>query len=346
MGMTADRRAKGSTRGRGWFRRLYAVACWLAVSSVLLAWLLIGLAGDASWVTTAMLYGPRWVWLIAPAILLLIAIPLRSPLAWPLGIAVATTLWPIMGFHFGLQRPSEASSRSAGVLRLMSCNVAGTAVQWDRLYETIASEQPDVVLLQECPAAEQLRSRFPQIDWNCQNAGSLFIASRYPIVESMDIKNDEGWRSIASLHRLATPGGLLWVVNVHLDTPRRGLEALRKGHVRSAAQMIDADTARRRNESAKVREKIRSLGGQAIVAGDFNLVVESRIYRDHWSDWINAFGKAGSGYGYTKWTAAWGARIDHVLVPPDAEVSACHIGDDLGSDHRPVLTTLRITPLP
>ena len=38
-----------------------------------------------------------------------------------------------------------------------------------------------------------------------------------------------------------------------------------------------------------------------ILAGDFNLPVDSAIYREYWSGYRDAFSDAGWGFGYTEW---------------------------------------------
>ena len=49
-------------------------------------------ADDAWWITTALLYGPRWVLLVPPAVLLPVAIVRRSRLTWLLLAAIGLTL--------------------------------------------------------------------------------------------------------------------------------------------------------------------------------------------------------------------------------------------------------------
>jgi len=59
------------------------------------------------------------------------------------------------------------------------------------------------------------------------------------------------------------------------------------------------------------------MDGTTIVTGDFNMPVESAIYRNTWSVFSNAFNTAGLGFGYTKITpkrgSTYGTRIDHIL---------------------------------
>jgi endonuclease/exonuclease/phosphatase (EEP) superfamily protein YafD len=77
-----------------------------------------------------------------------------------------------------------------------------------------------------------------------------------------------------------------------------------------------------------------------LVAGDFNLPVESRIYRESWGGFINAFSRSGRGFGFTRFNGWIRVRIDHVLAGPGWRVDRAWVGPDVGSDHRPVVADL------
>jgi hypothetical protein len=66
-----------------------------------------------------------------------------------------------------------------------------------------------------------------------------------------------------------------------------------------------------------------------LVAGDFNLPIESAIYRQYWGDYTNAFSRSGIGTGRTKSTRLFGVRIDHILVGERAEPIRSWIGPAL-----------------
>jgi endonuclease/exonuclease/phosphatase (EEP) superfamily protein YafD len=88
-----------------------------------------------------------------------------------------------------------------------------------------------------------------------------------------------------------------------------------------------------------------------IIAGDFNLTVDSPIYREIWSNYRNAFSDSAYGYGYTKFTKInrfrYSARIDHVLSTPGLRPVRARVGPDLGSDHFPLIADFRfLDPVP
>ena len=80
-----------------------------------------------------------------------------------------------------------------------------------------------------------------------------------------------------------------------------------------------------------------------LVAGGFNLPVESTIYRAYWRDLRNAFEETGTGFGWSKGEGKLlRIRIDHVLGNATApRPVGTWLGPDWGSDHRPVIADLR-----
>ena len=136
---------------------------------------------------------------------------------------------------------------------------------------------------------------------------------------------------------VATKVGQVRVGLLQLATPRNALDNyLDLSTIPTLGPITRANIHEREVESAAAREWIMS--GPAlptIIAGDFNLPVESAIYRRYWSDFRNAFSHAGFGTGYSKHTRWWGARIDHVLMSGEFDASGSFTGKDVGSDHLP-----------
>jgi endonuclease/exonuclease/phosphatase (EEP) superfamily protein YafD len=131
-------------------------------------------------------------------------------------------------------------------------------------------------------------------------------------------------------------------LNVHLQTIRGGLEALGVQQWRALPQFAH-NREEAASESRAARERTKGGTEPMIVAGDFNLPVESAIYRANWGDLRNAFSSCGRGLGHTKFTSLFGIRIDHVLTSnqwrcADARVLA----NSYGGDHAPLVVDLVI----
>jgi endonuclease/exonuclease/phosphatase (EEP) superfamily protein YafD len=242
----------------------------------------------------------------------------------------------------GLCLPLPKFRRAEGpALRVLTFNVGQGRADLRALDALVERLHPDVVALQECAAPP-----WPQFlsapGWHVLQKESLWLASRYPLHEER-IESDRGelgYRgTIAMCCRLKTPRGTVRVINLHLETPRDGLNAVFSEFWTGADRMREEIERR-----AKISELASELAGEApltLVAGDFNMPIESAIYRRDWSRFHNAFSEVGWGWGGTKLTRWFQVRIDHVLTSDDWEVDRCWLGPRLGSDHRPLIADVR-----
>ncbi len=138
--------------------------------------------------------------------------------------------------------------------------------------------------------------------------------------------------------------------SVHMLSPHEGIDAVldRQTVLRpSEGPVLDAEIERRSEESADAARWVGRLPHSFILAGDFNMPIESRIYRRDWANYRNAFSDAGFGFGYTEWPQirrvswlSWGVRIDHVVTASGWRCRCCRVGPDIGSDHRPLIAEL------
>jgi endonuclease/exonuclease/phosphatase (EEP) superfamily protein YafD len=129
--------------------------------------------------------------------------------------------------------------------------------------------------------------------------------------------------------------------NLHLETPRHGLQHLIQGSSLATSRVeIEANTLLREVESRQARRWVDSVGGPRIVVGDFNLPVESGIWQDHWSGLVDAHAAAGLGFGFTRLNGWIRVRIDHVLTDGAWRPVRSTVGPDYGSDHLPLIVDL------
>jgi len=149
------------------------------------------------------------------------------------------------------------------------------------------------------------------------------------------------------------PDRQLQLFNVHLQTPRPGLEAFlnrQTGWSRAGVERLEGVQKLRSLESGQCSEWIASFKEPALIAGDFNMPVESTLYRRDWSRWSNAFSKRGWGLGFTKNSQksgfSYGARIDHLLYSPPWRCQKIWVGPDIGSDHLPLFADFQLGSVP
>jgi vancomycin resistance protein VanJ len=134
--------------------------------------------------------------------------------------------------------------------------------------------------------------------------------------------------------------GRFQLLNVHLGTIRGGLEAL---HDRGWRALPELAFNREESsiESRAARERTARGSEPIVVAGDFNLPVESAIYRASWGDLRNAFSSCGRGFGHTKFTSLFGIRIDHVLTSERWRCADARVLESpYGGDHAPLVVDL------
>jgi vancomycin resistance protein VanJ len=318
--------------------RLVCLAAWLYAACLAALAVVVWRYGDRWWPTTLVLFGPRWVWCLPLALLACYVPRAGRRLIPPLAIGWAVWLWPLMGFCLPWRGWSDWSTPDVQ-LRVLSCNVAVGVLRDAALAGLIDQVQPDVVALQEAPEDAATRW-FTSGKWHFRRSHKVLVGSRFPI----DDMAEANWRDIGaegSLLRcdLAIDGVSCHVFGIHLMTPRVGLEAMVR-HGPRGRRSLENNTLVRGLQSAGASRLVAEASGPVIVAGDFNLPVDSAIYRDHWSRWANAFSRRGWGLGRTKWTRWFGARIDHVLANDDWRFARCWVGPDVGSDHRPVIADL------
>jgi endonuclease/exonuclease/phosphatase (EEP) superfamily protein YafD len=108
---------------------------------------------------------------------------------------------------------------------------------------------------------------------------------------------------------------------------------------------VNAEYSRERNaQLTAIGAYVRGLTGPVVVCGDLNTTPWSPFFQDLLQSSGLRDGRSGFGIKPT-WT---GNRffvclpIDHVLVTPDITVSEFRVGGEIGSDHFPVIVTLRV----
>jgi len=323
-------------------------AVWLA------AWASVGLAvgaafllwgfSDGWWPATVLLFGPRWTLLLPVALVIPAALIWDRPLLGLLTVAALVILGPVMGFRTGW-RPLLPRGEGSPEIRVVSFNAAGGSSLYQPLPQLMARWRGDVVAFQECGPA--LRDGLRQLSgWEVDTRGGLCLASRFPIadVRQMDREALEfaGGSGLVATYRLDVHGIAVHVTNVHLETPRAGFELIRAGRLASGIPKTREKSFLREVELRQARLWVDGFPGPHLVLGDFNTPPESRSYRKSWGDWHNAFSRTGRGLGGTRLNGWIRARIDHILASDHWSVVHSSLGQDVGSDHLPILATLRL----
>ncbi|QDV84825.1 endonuclease/exonuclease/phosphatase family protein [Planctomycetes bacterium TBK1r] len=324
----------------------------LILAIVYLLLLIIGAAMmhtslNSHWLVTLFLFSPRWV----VALPLLLLVPATLLLRWRLTpiylIHTVIILIPILGLQ--LPRRSADPVDNARTLRVLTCNVGGGTLDDRQLIQLIHDNRIDVLMLQECPQAVS-EPLFQKLGWQRRQVHHIVIGSPLPLGASRVLgrQSDDHFRAVAGIgceldwHH----GSRIQLVSIHLPTFRPALEKLQHLDFDQGPEAIEQLGQMRRGLSRQIVDAIDDSELPTVVAGDFNVPIESAYYRDLWDHFQNAFSIAGSGLGYTKYTRFHGVRIDHVLADENWTVQDVHVGPDLGGDHRPVIAELARTTVP
>jgi hypothetical protein len=322
---------------------------WLSLAVILLFWIMIRFLGDDVWWTLPVLYGPRWLYTLVMlgVIPWLVTAPRRAAL--PVLVGAVLAVFGVLDWRIGLGGLTAGDGPALRVLELNAGAGSGGLPNLNDIINELKARDPDIIVIAECGlgVSDSLPARFPGYTIGVA-APELCLAVRGEIQEFSQRDQLDLWKKggAGEIVRaiLVTRAGPVRLGMVHLATPRNALDNyLDLSTIPSLGPVTRANIDERDEESRDARDWIMT--GPAmptIITGDFNIPVESAIYRRYWASFRNAFSASGRGTGYTKHTRLWGVRIDHVLMTKDIHAVRSFTGKDVGSDHLPVIADLRL----
>ncbi|MGQ0634391.1 MAG: endonuclease/exonuclease/phosphatase family protein [Planctomycetaceae bacterium] len=344
-GATRRRRRRGARLPTA--ARVARGCAWAYLGLVVALAAMLWSLGDWWWPATLLTFGPRWVVLLPAPFVALLAVAFHRHSLLVLGGALILALGPFVDFRIPW-RTLVGGSRGAK-LRVVTYNAGSGGGDQQRVAEFLQHVRPDVVVLVEWGKGPTLNTDFEALvkSWYRARSGGIVIASRFPITERESLKSPSlsPWNHPGLACVIEAPSGPVHITGVHLETPREGLEAVRWMGWR-AGDAMEVTSDERRVESALASELASRGAVPALVLGDFNMPIDSQIYRKDWGHWKNAFSIAGLGLGHTKFTNFFGIRIDHVLASRHWNARAAWVGPDLGGDHRPLVADLELIGTP
>jgi endonuclease/exonuclease/phosphatase family metal-dependent hydrolase len=252
-------------------------------------------------------------------------------------LGASAALIAIAHLHL-LRRPDAVRPPAALTLSVMSYNTWSRNGDERRIARVVREAAPDLVLLQEIPAA--VFGRVVPLLRDLYGGAAVHVAyepairqgvvSRHPVDESVAVRGKGHVQRVV----LRTPAGPITVLNVH---------ALRERGWRQRYERL----------AALLAEDVLPLTGPVVVAGDLNAPEHSQPYALVAAHLANAHRAAGSGLGFTYPAPALRlagllpafpvVRIDHVFFSRHfVALRAETLADSGGSDHRPVLAVLAL----
>jgi endonuclease/exonuclease/phosphatase (EEP) superfamily protein YafD len=250
-----------------------------------------------------------WMWNRRPA----------ASVACAIAAVIAGGLWA-HGAYFG-----NACNEATRGLRVLTWNTARGFGGWTRIAEHLATTDADLIGLVEGGGSTDEWKEF----WNEQlpgyrsylAGGGLVILTRGEIVET-HVMRLPGWSSCADV-RIELDGRRIRVLLV--DAVVRPFSNRR-------------DVIERSLELARAHPELPT-----IVMGDFNTPIDSVWFEEARRDFTHAFEEAGDGL-FTTWPVPFPIlAIDHIWLSRHFSVGCTRIGWSWVSDHRAIVTDVRLT---
>jgi len=243
--------------------------------------------------------------------------------------------------------PHPSVQAAGDTFTVMSYNVRFVNEDSDALLAQIEKYDPDLLALHEYSPAiiaaldEQLSARYP-FQWVRPGRG---FYSRYPIDNQQWISTPGSYGGGAQQVSLDIDGRQLTLLSVHPSAPP--IQAWYPPGL-PVAIPLRVDYTAHREQMAGILTQLEQIERPVILVGDLNVTDQHPLYRQLTQEFglRDAHSERGRGLGFTfnpflrVPIAAW--RIDFILHSQELGVVNLEVGGYAGSDHKPVLATIRL----
>jgi endonuclease/exonuclease/phosphatase (EEP) superfamily protein YafD len=265
---------------------------------------------------------------------------------WVVGSLVMAvfSLFALAGFSvpsFRAVANTASAASPARTFRLVSFNV-DDARNIDFLFEqAIPRWDADVIVFQACVSdAERAFLRALPPTMRMRRIGEFCIASAHPVVGGALIPINppqiSGRQAYAVHLRIKIAEDTVSVVAVHLASPRDELRAA----LEFDFSKLQNSTTTRALQAERLSRYLSNIREPVAIAGDFNTLEDSQIYKKYFGMYTNAFGATNWGFGHTMQGGFHRLRIDHVLTGAGMRPLAVNTEWNWPTEHRPVIATL------
>jgi endonuclease/exonuclease/phosphatase (EEP) superfamily protein YafD len=260
--------------------------------------------------------------------------------------------WPILPAAlfiatYGTRFLPKSHLEASKAFTVVTYNVLFRNADYLKVVDNIERLNADVVALQEMEPPlvveieARLRDRYPYRRYTYWQV----ILSRYPIMEyeAFRIGGDDGLPAQRAV--LDIEGRQVVFYNVHPRAPALRIHPLAP---LGRGLLIGVVTEGTEKDLRLLRARLDGEALPVIVAGDLNITDQHPHYPRVRGDLRDAYLESGWGMGFTfrrflrLGFAMW--RIDYILHSRHLKSVAARTGEFGGSDHRPVIATLKFDP--
>lgn len=213
----------------------------------------------------------------------------------------------------------------------------------------IKEESPDVISFQEYHPHENIDLSFYTYKYEKLSGMRVkygqAIYSKFPIINSGSIEFPKTANN-AIYADIVKGSDTIRIYNVHLQSLRidANNEKLSKENSGRLIKRVGETFKMQQFQSELFLLHKKKSPYKMIICGDFNNTVYSYVYKEIKGDLVDAFEKAGNGFGRTFDFKYFPIRIDFILVDKTFAVNNFKTYDEKFSDHFPILTKVSLHP--
>lgn len=260
-------------------------------------------------------------------------------------LAIGSLLIPIIAFVslWGtLLIPARPATDSSPSLRTMTFNVLNSNTDMEKLVRAVAAGQPDVVGFQELNSrsAAAIRAHFaeeyPYATFDEAAPGSVGLMSRFPITAVHRFPFPP--KDLALHAEIDWNGQPIHILVAHLSSNN-----LFNHSLKTMPQLTRERYAQRADQVTRLEDLLDGIADPVILLCDCNFTDTSEAYGRLNTRLDDSYKKPGWGAGNTLYTQGVPfrvQRVDYVWHSSHFIALRSFVGQDGGSDHRPVVSTL------
>lgn len=225
----------------------------------------------------------------------------------------------------------KASNKESGVV-VLSANVQRDNRDFSKVMQLVHKTNPDVIVLEEVTEEwmrelTSLKKSYPyQLIAARNDFFGMALFSKYPL-KKQNVKKFNNTESPTLVSDIEVDGKDITIIGIHPVPP-----------------FSKWNTELRNDNLEKLSQFINRQQNPVIVVGDMNATIFSYPYRKFVKD--TTLANCADGFGYRStwyhkpYIPPFGLQIDQCFYQAPIKVLDSYVGDDIGSDHKPIVNRI------